>query len=118
MDTVEIPLELWRGLVELCFTEMPNHYVGDGWAVVEWRLSGRAEGRWQLVLRGDSCQVVRDGDLHPDVCLRATDEDFVAICLGQADPRRLTMRRRLRPRGNLLVAARVAKWFRPPAAAR
>ena len=117
MDTVEIGFELWRGVVEMCFETMPDHYVGDADAVVEWRLEGRVSGRWQLVLRDGSCEVVRDGGQDPDVCLTISDEDFVAMCLGQADPRRLAVRRRLRPRGNLLLAARLGGWFRTPGVA-
>jgi predicted lipid carrier protein YhbT len=116
-ETVEIPLPLWRGVVDLCFAEMPRYYVGSTDAVVEWCLSGRAEGRWQLVLRDGTCSVERDGGRRPDVRLEATDCDFVAVCLGQADPRRLALRRRIRARGNLLLAARVGGWFRPPGAA-
>ena len=117
MDTVEIPLELWRGMVAMCFETMPDHYVGDADAVVEWRLEGRVSGRWQLELSDGACRVVREGDRDPDVCLTVSDQDFVAVCLGQADPKRLTVRRRLRPRGNLLLAARLGGWFRAPGVA-
>lgn len=117
METVEIPLELWRGMVETCFRTMPDHYVGRAHAVVEWRLRGRVSGRWQVVLRGERCEVVPEGEHEPDVCLGVSDLDFVAVCLGHEDPRRLAMRRRLRPRGNLLLAARLGGFFRPPTAA-
>jgi predicted lipid carrier protein YhbT len=116
-DTVSIPRELLAGVVELCFSEMPRHYRGGADAVVEWRLQGPAGGRWQLVLRAGRCEVHRGGDHRPDVSLEASDVDFVAVCLGQADPRRLALRRRIRARGNLLMAARMSRWFRPPESA-
>jgi predicted lipid carrier protein YhbT len=117
VETVRVPRDLLAGIVELCFSELPRHYVGDAHAVVEWRLSGPAGGRWQLVLRGERCTVEREGRHEPDVCMEAADLDFVAVCLGHADPRRLALRRRIRPRGNLLMAARMSRWFRPPASA-
>jgi putative sterol carrier protein len=113
---VAIGLELWQGVVALCFEEMPRYYTGGPAAVVEWRLSGPGGGRWQLVLDGERCVVVRDGRRDPDVSFEAEDRDFVAVCLGQADPRRLALRGRIRPRGNLLLAARAAGWFATPAA--
>ena len=114
-DRVEIPVALWEAVVELCFSEMPGYYRGGADAVVEWRLRGRAAGRWQLVLDAESCEVHRDGPFAPDVCIEASDLDFVAVCLGEADPRRLALRGRIRPRGNLLLAARMSRWFAPPA---
>lgn len=113
-DRVEIPAELWRSVVELCFTQMPSFYRGGADAVVEWRLRGVASGRWQLVLEPHRCEVHRDGTHPPDVCLEATDLDFVAICIGRANPRRLALQRRIRPRGNLLLAARLPRWFAQP----
>ena len=111
---VEVPLELWRGVVALCFAEMPRYYRGGGDAVIEWRLSGPGGGRWQLLLDPDSCEVVPDGTRDPDLRLSATDRDFVAVCLGHADPRRLALRRRIRARGSLLLAARMPRLFAPP----
>jgi predicted lipid carrier protein YhbT len=116
-DTVAMPRELLVGVVELCFSEMPRYYRGGTDAVIEWRLEGPAGGRWQLVLRDGRCEVHREGGHRPDVQLEASTFDFVAVCLGQADPRRLALRRRIRARGNLLMAARMSRWFRPPQAA-
>ena len=113
-EHVQVPVDLLRAMVDLCFSEMPGYYRGGGDAVVEWRLRGAAGGRWQLVLTRDHCEVHRDGPFAPDVRLEASDLDFVAVCLGEADPRRLALSGRIRPRGNLLLAARVSRWFAPP----
>ena len=114
-EVVEIPRDLWAAVVELCLWEMPRYYRGGQHAVVEWRLRGDASGRWQLVLTEDACEVVPDGTHAADVSFEASDRDFVSVCLGQADPRRLALRGRIRPRGNLLLAARVPRWFDTPA---
>ena len=113
-ESVDIPLELWEGVVALCFEEMPRYYRGGQRAVIEWRLRGAAAGRWQLVLSGDECAVVRDGTQDADVAFEASDQDFVSVCLGRSDPRALALRGRIRPRGNLLLAARVPRWFDTP----
>jgi len=113
--TVEIPLDLLEGMVALCFREMPRYFRGPADGVVEWRLRGPAGGRWQVVMDGERCEVQRGGRREPDVRLEVDDLDFVAVCLGRANPRKLALQRRLKPRGSLRLAARLQGLFDFPA---
>jgi hypothetical protein len=48
---------------------------------------------------------------RPDVTLRLAYGDFVDVIAGRADPRRLLLRGRLRPRGSLRALARLPRLF-------
>ena len=48
---------------------------------------------------------------NPTITLRSSFEDFVDLGAGRADPRRLMLRRRLRPKGDLRAARALPKLF-------
>jgi ribonucleotide reductase beta subunit family protein with ferritin-like domain len=66
---------------------------------------------WHIVVDNGSSRAVRGPAPRPDVRLGCTWEDWTAVVAGHADPRRLMLRRRIRPRGNLRALARLDKVF-------
>lgn len=64
---------------------------------------------WYLRLDNGSTSVARGRAEHPDVTLRMSFEDFVDVSAGREDPRRLLLRRRIRPSGSLRALARLPR---------
>ena len=64
---------------------------------------------WFLRLDNGSTAMQRGRTPSPDVTLTVSFDDFVDIAAGREDPRRLMLRRRLRPAGKLRMLARLPK---------
>ena len=64
---------------------------------------------WYLRLDNGSTAIEQGRAPSPDVTLRLSFEDFVDIAAGREDPRKLMLRRRLRPSGSLRALARLPK---------
>ncbi|MBI5106251.1 MAG: ribonucleotide-diphosphate reductase subunit beta [Solirubrobacterales bacterium] len=65
---------------------------------------------WHLVLDGRA-SAHRGPAASPDLRLRVSLDDFVDVTADRADPLRLVLRGRLRPRGDLRVLARMPRVF-------
>jgi predicted lipid carrier protein YhbT len=86
-------------------------------AVIKWRIGGREDGgydHWFVVLRDGTCEVGRDLDLRPRLTIQVSALDFLKVGTGNANPVRLFLRRRLRVRGDLRLAARMQALFAVP----
>lgn len=120
MAPVTVPRDVFAAMVGMCFDQMPEHYAGgDGpSAVIEWRLKGPVQGTWQVRVADGRAAVERTTASPADVTFALDAVDFVALCLGQASGPRLWMEGRMRVEGSKLLAARVPRWFRPPARGR
>lgn len=66
---------------------------------------------WHLVVDDGATRVQRGAAASPTLTLQSTFEDFVDIGAGRADPARLMLRRRLRPKGDLRLLLRLPKLF-------
>jgi hypothetical protein len=67
---------------------------------------------WRLSLDNGATAVSQGRAPTPSLTLRFRSfDDFVDVGTGRADPRRLLLRRRLRPRGSLRLLARLPKIF-------
>jgi putative sterol carrier protein len=66
---------------------------------------------WHIRVDNGSTQAVRGRAADPDVTLACTWDDWTKVLAGHADPRRMMLRRRIRPRGNLRVLLRLQKLF-------
>jgi hypothetical protein len=65
---------------------------------------------WHLVLNGRAT-AHRGGAASPDLRLKVSLDDFVDVTAERADPRRLALRGRLRPRGDLRLLLKLGKVF-------
>jgi ribonucleotide reductase beta subunit family protein with ferritin-like domain len=66
---------------------------------------------WFLVVDNGATRVQQGRAPKPSLTLRSTFEDFVDVSAGRADPARLMLRRRLRPKGDLRLLLRLPKLF-------
>ena len=64
---------------------------------------------WFLRLDNGSTAMTQGRAPAPDITLRLSWEDFVDVAAGREDPRRLVLRRRIRPSGRLRALARLPK---------
>jgi ribonucleotide reductase beta subunit family protein with ferritin-like domain len=58
---------------------------------------------WHVTLRDGASTASRGRATRPDLVLRCTLQDWADVTAGRADPRRLLLTRRLRPKGDLRV---------------
>ena len=68
---------------------------------------------WHIVVANGSTRAVRGHHPKPDVRLRCSWEDWTQVIAGHADPRRMMLRGRIRPRGSLRTLARMPAMFPP-----
>ena len=68
-----------------------------------------SRGTWSSTTARRASQ--RGAAASPTLTLRSSFEDFVDIGAGRADPARLMLRRRLRPKGDLRLLLRLPKLF-------
>jgi len=74
---------------------------------IQWDFSDAEP--WFLRLDNGSTAVEQGRAAKPDVTLKLSFEDFVDVAAGREDPRRLMLRRKIRPRGKLRTLARLPK---------
>jgi predicted lipid carrier protein YhbT len=122
------PAELAEGvrvnreaLLGQAFERFPERLTDAGRrqrGAIQWRISGAdtpdGYDRWFVLLHRGRCEVGRDLGVKPRVTLTVGPLDFLRLVTGAADPRRMFFTRRLRMRGDLLWAARMPSFFRPP----
>jgi len=66
---------------------------------------------WYLTLHDGASSATQGRAPHADLTLRSSLQDFADLSAGRADPRRLLLRRRIRPRGDLRVLLALGKVF-------
>jgi hypothetical protein len=107
------------------FDRMSDHLRADRahgrGAVVHWRIGCQqtetdADEWFQTVIAGGSCTTGGQLDRVPRVTLTVTVADFVRLATGVTGPIRLFAARRLRIRGDVRYAIRLAGLFEIPAA--
>ena len=85
-------------------------------AVIKWKLrrKGGEDQRWFVVLEEGECKTGKDFDRKPDVTLSLKELDFLKLVTGNANPTQMFLTRRLRIRGDLMLAARMQRFFEIP----
>jgi hypothetical protein len=77
----------------------------------QWEFNDTDVSSWNLTVNNGSSVVEQGEALKPDLRLRLCYQDFVDIVGERLDPLRAVATGRLRPRGNPLALARLAKVF-------
>ncbi len=77
--------------------------------VIEWAFTDAEP--WHLRLDGDRTSVARGAAGDADLRLRVSYDDWVDLFAQRADPRRLLLRRRLRPSGDPRVLLKLGRIF-------
>jgi hypothetical protein len=97
---------------EILFDQMARG--ADGRAVkpgtvLQWEFDDHEP--WHLVLDNGSTSASRGAHPKPTLTLRTTFEDFVDLGSGRADPAKLMLSRRIRPKGDPRILLKLPKVF-------
>jgi hypothetical protein len=106
------PIDAAPGNVALLFDGMrraANARAVPAGTTIQWDFTDHEP--WHLVLSPAGSRAAPGPAASPDLRLRTSLEDFVAVAAGRADAKRLVLRGRLRPRGDLRLLARLPKVF-------
>ncbi len=97
---------------EIVFDQMRRgadaSFVRPG-TVLQWDFTDHEP--WHLVLDDGATRASRGAHPNPTLALRAQFEDFVDVSAGRADPAKLVLKRRIRPRGDLRLLLKLPKVF-------
>lgn len=77
----------------------------------QWEFTDPDIPTWHLTVENGSSSVAEGTAPNPDLRMRLSYQDWVDIVGERLDPRRAMLTGRLRPRGNPLALARLAKVF-------
>ncbi|WP_422739193.1 SCP2 sterol-binding domain-containing protein [Micromonospora sp. WMMD729] len=108
-------------LLREVFRRMPDVFRADRAegldAVIHWVIGDRPDGgadRYQLEIADGVCQVSPVADREPRLTLTIGGADFLLVVTGNAHPVVLTMKGRLRTRGDLALIAKFPSLFDVP----
>ena len=77
--------------------------------IVQWDFTDHEP--WHLVLDNGSTRAVRGAAPKPTLTLRSDFESFIDLAANRADPAKLFVRRKVRPRGDLRLLLKLPKIF-------
>jgi putative sterol carrier protein len=103
-DTVALMFDTIRRQVN------PNHGLKKA-TTFQWEFSDPDVATWHLTVDNGSSEVAQGPAAKPDLRLRLAYQDWVDIVGERLDPKRAVATRRLRPRGNPLALAKLARVF-------
>jgi putative sterol carrier protein len=86
-------------------------------AIVEFRIGrpgGGTDDHHRLVIAGGRCTTTRRGERTPTLSLELDSVSFLRLVTGDAVPAGLFLRRRLKVRGDLVLAARLPRLLDIP----
>jgi len=83
--------------------------AANGGAVIQWRFTDAAP--WHLRIENGSSRAEQGEAPNADVTLESDWRDWVHVSIGQSDPRKEILRRRIRPSGSLRQLWRMQKIF-------
>ena len=110
---------LRRVLLWQIFRTIRQRAQPDGWidGVVEFRIAGRRGGgidRYRLTLAEGRCRRSRDGGGEPALTLEIEPVSFLRLVGGTSSPQRLLIARKLKLRGDLVLALALPSALRLP----
>jgi putative sterol carrier protein len=90
--------------------------AGDLEAVVEFWITGGRDGRaenWQVVIEQGDCQVTESLEREPDLTVEIDGVPFLKLVTGNAAGPTLFLKGDLKLDGDLLLASKLPRIFRP-----
>jgi putative sterol carrier protein len=104
------------------FSQMAEHFHGEQAghteAVIEFQILDKPGGghdRYQVIVTGGTCEVVKDGEHAPRVTFKLKPVEFLKLVTGNAAGPTMFMTGKLKIDGDLMFAASVQSLFRIPA---
>jgi ribonucleotide reductase beta subunit family protein with ferritin-like domain len=98
--------------IAIMFDTIRRGAITDGMrpgTTIEWDFADAAP--WHLVLDNGGSRAVPGRAAHADLTLRCAFTDWADVMAGRQDPRRLMLKRRLRPKGSPRVLLALPKVF-------
>jgi putative sterol carrier protein len=115
--------EMREQILTEIFARMQDHFradkAGDLDAVLHWKIFDRPGGGYdhvEVVVADGRCTVSDAPHHEPDVTLKARPQHFLKLVTGNANPKTMALRGRLRVQGDLGLAARLGGLFEIPKA--
>lgn len=98
------------------FAQMPAYFqpeaAGNDQARLQFDLSGEGGGTWSLEVADGQC-LVHEGTVdNPDLTLRMTVSDFLAMIRGELDSMKAVMSGKIGFKGNITLGMKLLKWFK------
>jgi putative sterol carrier protein len=95
---------------------IPRYFVSEKAsgidAVIQFHLTGNQGGDWIVTIQNKSCQVNKGVAEEPNLTLTAEAQDCLDILSGKLDGLRAYMAGKLKVKGNMGLAMKIAGFFR------
>jgi putative sterol carrier protein len=105
-----------EGSIPQLMDRIPQYFVPEKAAgvdaVVQFSLTGEGGGDWIVTIRDQKCSVIQGVDPNPRLVFSAEAQDCLDILSGKMDGMRAYMRGRLRLKGDMSLAIRLAGFFK------
>ena len=110
-------------ILDEVFARMPGLFradrAGDTQAVIQWNITGRPDGGsdvYETVIENGACTVNNGATRDPKLALTTGPVDFLKIISGGGNPMMMFMTGKVKAKGDLGLAATIAKLFDIPKA--
>lgn len=110
-------------ILDMVFSKMPGLFradrAGSTSAVIHWNLTGRPDGgvdSYELMIENGTCAVSPTLDHEPRLAVTLGAVEFLKLVTGSANPAMMFMMGKLKAKGDVALAANIAKLFDMPRA--
>jgi putative sterol carrier protein len=108
-------------ILDEVFARMPGLFradrAGDTQAVIQWNITGRPDGGsdvYETVIENGACTVNNGATRDPKLALTTGPVEFLKIVSGGGNPMMMFMTGKVKAKGDLGLAATIAKLFDIP----
>ncbi len=110
-------------ILDEVFNRMPSLFRADRAgatnAVIHWNITGRPDGgtdTYEVVIENGACTANKTAQRDPKLSLTVGPVDFLKVVSGDGNPMMMFMTGKLKAKGDLGLAANIAKLFDIPKA--
>ncbi|HLT09294.1 MAG TPA: SCP2 sterol-binding domain-containing protein [Micromonosporaceae bacterium] len=108
-------------ILDEVFSRFPNQFradkAGSTNAVIHWNITGRPDGgtdSYEVVIANGTCTVSDKPSAEPKLTITIGGAEFLQLIAGAANPMMMAMTGKLKPKGDLALAANLANLFDLP----
>lgn len=106
--------------VEDVFAELPQRLNREAAAglskLLQWDITGDESGQWAVRIADSTAEVIPGGVESPDAIFTIKDQDWIHIADGSLDGMKAFMSGRLKVKGDMAIAMKMAQLFPVPTA--
>ncbi|HKV54739.1 MAG TPA: SCP2 sterol-binding domain-containing protein [Candidatus Binataceae bacterium] len=97
------------------FDDMPGHFKKEAAqgvdATFQFDLSGNGGGKWQVTVKGGSCEVKEGANPSPNVTISMAAQDYLDMVAGKLNPQMAFMTGKLKISGDMGLALKFPNLF-------